>query len=141
MTQLSPHFSLEELTETSVRLPNEPNITQTLNLKQTAEGMEQVRALLGHPIKVNSAFRSRDVNAAVGGSKTSDHVNGWCVDFKCPAFGSPYQIAKAIEASKIRYDQLILEYGWVHISFNPRQRMEKLTKRSAAAPYEVGINA
>ena len=139
--QLSPHFSLAELTKTNTGILNTPNIAQIERLKNTAVGMEKVRALLRNkPIIVKSGFRSPAVNAKVGGSKTSDHMNGDACDFDCPTYGSDFDVAEAIRKSGLKFDQLILEYGWVHISFGPRMRQMCLTKRSANAPLEHGIN-
>jgi hypothetical protein len=140
-TQLSEHFSLAELTVTNTGLPNEPTHAIIDRLKHTAAGMEQVRALLGKAIVVNSGYRSPAVNAKVGGSPTSDHMKGDACDFVCPDFGSPLEVADAILSSGIKFDQLLKEYGWIHVSFGPRMRQQALTKRSASAPYESGINA
>jgi zinc D-Ala-D-Ala carboxypeptidase len=145
--QLSEHFSLEEMTvsETAARhdLDNTPTGTALDSLKHTAVVMEQVRALLGHPLHVNSAYRAPEVNAAVGGVKTSAHCYGMACDFVCPAFGDTYAVACAVRDSGTEFDQLILEYGWVHIGVaNPHGgnlRHQCLTKRSAKAPYIPGI--
>jgi hypothetical protein len=132
--QLSPHFSLSEFTlsQTASRLgvDNTPDETVIARLKQTAEGMEEVRDLLGgKPILISSGYRSLAVNRALGSSDTSAHVKGYAVDFICPAFGSPLAICKALSKSKgFEFDQLIEEKGqWVHISFDPRMRREVLT--------------
>ena len=132
--QLSPHFSLSEFTisQTASRLgvDNTPDETVIARLKQTAEGMEEVRDLLGgKPILISSGYRSLPVNRALGSSDTSAHVKGYAVDFICPAFGSPLAICKALSKSKgFEFDQLIEEKGqWVHISFDPRMRREVLT--------------
>ena len=71
--------------------------------------MERVRALLGHPVTVNSGYRFPAVNKRVGGAATSDHVKGYAVDFVCPAFGDCYAVATAIARSNIAFDQLIFE--------------------------------
>lgn len=129
---LSEHFSLAELThsQTAARkgLDNTPTREALLNLKDTAERMEEVRALLGVSILVNSGYRSPAVNAAVGGSKTSAHMSGHAVDFIAPRFGTPLQICRKIEASGIKFDQAIEEGTWVHLSFDPRMRRQVLTK-------------
>lgn len=129
MTQkLSTHFTLAEMTVTSSGLPNVPNAQQLARLTATAQAMEAVRLLLAKPIKVNSGFRSAAVNRAVGGSLTSAHALGYAVDFVCPAFGDPMAICKAIAASGIEFDQLIMERNrWVHISFDPRMRGQVLS--------------
>jgi putative chitinase len=137
---LSTHFTLEELTATSCGLPNHADAAIVARLEHTAAGMEVVRALLGKPIDVHSGYRCPAVNAKVGGSTTSDHMNGDACDFVCPDYGTPLEVADAIVSAGIKFDQLILEYGWVHISFGPRMRQQTLTKRSAQDPYEHGIN-
>ncbi|WP_288484725.1 D-Ala-D-Ala carboxypeptidase family metallohydrolase [uncultured Novosphingobium sp.] len=128
MTDLSPHFTLVEMTVTSSGLANNPNPQQLARLTATAQAMEAVRKLLGHPIQVNSGFRSSAVNRAVGGSPSSAHALGYAVDFVCPAFGDPMAICRAIKASGIKFDQLIMEQNrWVHISFDPRLRQQVLS--------------
>lgn len=141
MIHLTDNFTLEEMTHTSTGLPNVPDDMVRSHLALTAAGMEKVRNVLGDkPIDVHSGYRSPSVNAVVGGSKTSDHMTGDACDFVCPDFGTPYEVAVAIMGSGMKFDQLIREYGWVHISFGPRMRQQSLTKRSAEAPYENGIN-
>ena len=139
MTQLSQHFSLEELTHTDTGLPNQPDVEAMGNLGITAAHMEGVRDLLGHPIVVHSAYRSPAVNQAVRGVSTSAHCLGYAVDFVCPGYGSPEEVALFIAGSKLKFDQLILEYGWVHLSFDPRMRGQCLTKRDAVSAYQHGI--
>ena len=139
---LSEHFTYDEMTVTQVRnVSNKPNEKQLKALTKTAILMEEVRALLGKPIRVNSAFRSYGVNSAVGGSTTSAHSFGYAVDFVCPDFGSAYEVACAIRDSDIKYDQLIYEGTWVHISFDPRMRQQDLTaKFGRKTIYSSGIN-
>ena len=134
---MTPHFSLREMTVTNTRLRNEPNAQQKERLLNNARRMEEVRGLLGYAIHVHSAFRSEDVNDAVGGAANSDHLKGDATDFTCPEFGSPRAICQAIQKSGIRYDQLILEPTWVHISWGPRMRQEERTKIGKL--YPLGI--
>lgn len=129
---LSPHFTLEEMifSQTALRknLNNMPSGAIKVRLKNTCEQMEKVRDLLGGvAIHISSGYRSASVNRAVGGSATSQHVNGEAVDFTAPAFGTPREIALAIVASKIQYDQIIMEGNWVHISFTDNPRRQNLT--------------
>lgn len=139
MTALSAHFTLAELTVTETGLPNRPDATIAARLKITAEGMERVRAVLGgKPIRINSGYRSPAVNRKVKGSPTSGHMLGWCADFVCPAFGAPIDICRALVAAGIRFDQLIEEGTWVHISFDPRMRGQVKTKRPGQ-PYRAGL--
>ncbi len=115
------------------------------NLGLVAAVMEGIRTLLGdRPIVVHSGYRSAEVNQAVGGVATSAHCRGLACDFVCPAFGTPAEVALAILRSDIEYDQLILEYGWVHVGLAQQgllSRREALTKRSPSAAYEPGIRA
>jgi zinc D-Ala-D-Ala carboxypeptidase len=146
---ISEHFTLEELSfsEAAARLGlgNTPDRIVITNLGLVAAAMEQIRTLLGdRPITVHSGYRSAEVNRAVGGVVTSAHCHGLACDFVCPAFGTPAEVALAILKSDIEYDQLILEYGWVHIGLAQEgllSRREALTKRSKLAAYESGIRS
>src|SRR5579862_120899 len=145
--KISEHFTLGELTFSAVAVrrgfDNTPSLAVMRNLARVATVMEEIRTQLGcRPIVVHSAYRSVDVNHAVGGISTSAHCQGLACDFVCPAFGTPAAIALEIVRSDVEYDQLILEYGWVHLGLAPADsapRHEALTKRSQDAPYEVGI--
>tara|TARA_R110002126_G_C10209517_1_gene477849 strand:+ start:166 stop:606 length:441 start_codon:yes stop_codon:yes gene_type:complete len=115
---LTPHFTLEELTITDHReLENTPNETELANLKRLAEFLETVKTVLGgKPIMVNSAFRSKAVNDAVGSKDTSQHRIGCAADIRVPGL-TPDEVVKAIIASGIGYDQVIREFDrWTHIS-------------------------
>jgi zinc D-Ala-D-Ala carboxypeptidase len=146
---ISEHFTLEELcfSEAAARLglDNNPPLAVIANLRLVAGVMEKIRTILGDkPIFVHSGYRSSAVNKAVGGVETSAHSFGLACDFVCPSFGTPVEVALAILRSYIGYDQLIREYGWVHIGLAVDERLarhEALTKRSAAAGYERGILA
>ncbi len=145
--RLSPHFTLPELTVSQWaarrNISNAPPPSVLANLRRTAAGMEQVRELLGgKPILVSSGYRAPRVNAAIGGARSSAHVQGWAVDFTCPGFGSDYEVCRAIAASDVAFDQLIHEYppdGWVHISFDPRARRQLLTKFASSKRYFAGV--
>ena len=115
---LTENFTLEELTHTDHReLDNTPNDAELENLKRLAEFLEQVKTVLGgKPIMVNSAFRSKAVNDAVGSKDTSQHRIGCAADLRVPSM-TPDQVVKAIIASGIGYDQVIREFDrWTHIS-------------------------
>lgn len=126
MTFLTDHFSFDEVThsETAARLgiDNDLPIELIDAVRNTAKGMEQVRYAVGsRPVSVSSWYRSPAVNKAVGSkSKNSQHTKGEAVDFICPAFGSPAAICKALLGFRnfIKWDQLILEHTWIHISWN-----------------------
>ena len=118
MTNLTEHFSLAELTHTDHReFDNIPNETELANLQRLAEFLEQVKTILGgKPIMVNSAFRSKAVNDAVGSKDTSQHRLGCAVDIRVPAM-TPDEVVKTLIASNLGYDQVIREFDrWTHIS-------------------------
>jgi putative chitinase len=115
---LSEHFTLEELTHTDHReLENIPNETELTNLKRLAKFLETVKSVLGgKPIMVNSAFRSKAVNDAVGSKDSSQHRVGCAADLRVPSM-TPDEVVKAVIASGIGYDQIIREFDrWTHIS-------------------------
>ena len=115
---LSPHFTLDELTHTDHRdLDNTPNESETENLKRLAAFLEEVKTVLGgKPIMVNSAFRSKAVNDAVGSKDTSQHRIGCAADIRVPGM-TPDEVVRAIIASSLGYDQVIREFDrWTHIS-------------------------
>lgn len=125
---LSKHFSVAEFTTTQLRgVDNTPPPDVLKNLHDTADHMELVRAYLDHPVIVTSGYRSPAVNHQVGGSPTSAHMQGWAVDFIAPKFGSPLQVCRSLAKSGIRFDQIIQEGGWTHVSFKPSMRGSVLT--------------
>jgi hypothetical protein len=129
--KLTGHFTLQELTfsSTAARLGinNTPGEEVVAHLRALAQGLERVRALLGHPMHIDSGYRCEALNAAVRGSKTSAHLHGYAADFVCPGYGTPLRIVQAVLRSGIPFDQCIEEGTWVHISFDPRLRSEVLT--------------
>ncbi len=130
MTQLTNHFTLEELTHTDHReFDNTPNEVEKANLMRLAEFLEQVKDLLGGvPIMVNSAFRSKQVNDAVGSKDTSQHRVGCAADLRVPNL-TPDQVVKKIMASNLEYDQVIREFDrWTHVSIpnNPYDKPRKM---------------
>jgi uncharacterized protein YcbK (DUF882 family) len=115
---MTPHFTLEELTHTDHRtLDNTPNETELANIQRLAEFLEELKTLLGgKPIMVNSAFRSKAVNDAVGSKDTSQHRIGCAADIRVPSM-TPDQVVRAIIASDLGFDQVIREFDrWTHIS-------------------------
>ena len=122
--KLSAHFSLDEFTESDTA--KRKGIDNTLphrllaNAQATAEMMEHIREVLGgNPVIVTSGYRSMTLNQAIGSSDTSDHVSALAVDFKCPGFGTPYEVAKHLstKVTALGIGQLIHEFGsWVHVS-------------------------
>ena len=122
--QLSPNFTLEELTHSEIAIrkgiDNSPGMLASSNLVRLANLLEQVRKCLGKPIIINSAFRCKALNDAVGSKDTSQHLQGCAADIRVSGI-SPDDIVKAIIQSDIQFDQLIREFdSWVHISVTNR---------------------
>jgi hypothetical protein len=141
MTNLSVHFTLDALTHTDHReFDNTPNPQETANLIRLAGLLEDVKLLLGgKPIMVNSAFRSKAVNDAVGSKDSSQHRIGCAADIRVPNM-TPDEVVRAIIASEIGYDQIIREFDrWTHISVpntaggNPRRQSLIIDKTGTRA--------
>jgi hypothetical protein len=131
MTNLTPNFTLEELTHTDHReLDNTPTTAEKCiidgkevmvnayeNLPRLANFLEQLKVILGgKPIMVNSAFRSEAVNTAVGSKNTSDHRRGCAADIRVPGM-TPDEVTRAIIASNLPYQQVIREFDrWTHVA-------------------------
>ena len=150
---LSANFSLHELTksETALRmgLDNTPDDEATENLRLLCEKVLQpVRDHYGKGVKVNSAYRSPESNAAVGGSKTSDHCKGMAADIEIPGVANA-DLAQWI-MDNLEYTQLILEFytpgipdsGWVHVSYDPADNKKQVltaTKQKGKTVYLPGL--
>ena len=128
MTQLTPHFTLAELTarETAERhgIDNTPTPEHLANLERLARFLEDVKAALGgKPVMINSAYRGPAVNEKVGGSKASQHMVGCAADLRVPGM-NPDEVCRVVIAAGLPYDQIIREFwdpekkagGWTHIS-------------------------
>jgi zinc D-Ala-D-Ala carboxypeptidase len=145
MTQLTAHFSLEELLRSNtgerLHIDNSPSPEVVQHLMVLAQGLEKIRALLGAPLNIDSGYRCPALNRAVGGVPDSAHVQGYAADFVCPGYGSPLQIARAIAGSAIAFDQCIQEGSWCHVSFDPRLRHQALTATfgPSGATYSQGV--
>lgn len=143
-----PGFWLSEFlqsdTASRLRLDNTPLPTEMANIRNLlAPGMQSVRDCLMQPVFISSGYRSPEVNRAVGGAVNSQHTQGQAADFKCPAFGMPITIARYILArsTQVRFDQLICEGTWVHISFAQQPRGQVLTAHfgPGGTTYTAGL--
>lgn len=139
---LSNNFTLEELTHTDHRqFDNTPNASEMANLVRLAGFLEEVKtAIGGKPVMVNSAFRCKEVNDAVGSKDTSQHRIGCAADIRVPSM-TPDEVVKAVIESGIGYDQLIREFDrWTHISVpsvagdSPRRQVLIIDK-TGTRPY------
>ena len=152
---LTANFSLHEMckSETAMRMgfDNTPDDEATENLRLLCEKVLQpVREHYGKGVKVNSAFRSPESNAAVGGSKTSDHCKGMAADIEIPGVANA-DLAQWI-MDNLDYTQLILEFytpgipdsGWVHVSYDPNNLKKQeltATKVAGKTTYLPGLVA
>jgi hypothetical protein len=153
--KLSPNFSLNELTksETALRkgLDNEPTqeIISALQLL-VVNVLQPIRDHYNKGIKVNSGYRSPEVNASVGGSKTSDHCKGQAADIEIPGVANA-ELAEYIK-ERLQFTQLILEFytpgvpdsGWVHVSYDPanlKKQVMTAVRRDGKTVYLPGLVA
>ena len=141
---LSANFTLKELTKsdtaTRLGLDNTPDDKALENLKTLCEKVLQpVREHFGKSVTVNSAYRSPESNAAVNGSKSSDHCKGMAADIEIVGVANA-DLAQWI-MDNLEYTQLILEFytpgipdsGWVHVSYDPNNlKKQELTATKVA---------
>ena len=150
--QLTEHFTLEELTTSptakKLGLSNTPTAQHIENMKYCCEKiLEPVRAHFGKPVKINSSYRAPAVNKAVGGSNTSQHVNGQAIDFEIQGIDNK-TVADWV-ADNLEFDQVILEFysagdknsGWVHASIkkeggNRKQRLIATKSKAGGTVYK-----
>ena len=153
--KLTDNFSLAEMTksDTALRLDmdNTPGPEEIDNMTRLCECVLQpVRNHFGKGVKVNSGFRHPNVNAKVGGSKTSDHCKGMAADIEIPGVANA-DLAKWI-VDNLEFRQVILEFytpgvpdsGWVHVSYNPGDNKKQVltaTKKEGKTVYLNGLIA
>ena len=143
-TRLSEHFTLGELTTSEFAArngidndPPEPALTNLYKLCRYI--LQPLRETLGKPLIITSGYRSPEVNAGIGGAKTSQHIHGEAADINCPSM-TVEDLFLEIEASGLPYDQLIQEFDqWVHVSFTdtrpPRREMLYAKKVNGKTEY------
>ena len=149
---ISKHISYKEgvysRTATRLGIKNNPNAEQMENMITIAEEVfEPLRAYVGGPIKINSFFRSPELNKAIGGSTKSQHCHGQAIDLD-DTFGRCTN-AEMFEFIKkyLNFDQIIWEFGdddnpdWVHVSYvspdQNRKRCLKAYKESGKTNYKI----
>ena len=152
---LTQNFTLAEMTksETALRhgMDNSPNQEQISNLQALAVNVLQpIRDHYKRGVKVNSGFRHPDVNARVGGSRTSDHTRGMAADIEIPGVANA-ELAGWIQQN-LDYTQLILEFytpgvpdsGWVHVSYDPanlKKQVLTAMREDGKTVYKPGLIA
>ena len=155
MDNISEHVSYKEATRSNTALrrgiENIPDIDQLENMKVLAEKVfEPLRKWVGGPIKINSFYRSPELNVAIGGSKKSQHCHGFAIDID-DTYGGKFANLNAEMFKYIRYhldyDQIIWEFGgehnpaWVHISYvnedENRHRCLEAYKENGKTKYKV----
>jgi hypothetical protein len=149
--RLSPHFALSELvrSDTAVRrgIDNMPTAALIDTMRRVlAPGLERVRDVLGVPMQITSGYRSPALNAAVGGTRSSQHIYGLAADFVAPVLGNPRTVARQLveHMQEIGAQQVIWEGQWVHVGFPPigeSPRLEVLTAHfsGGGVTYSRGI--
>lgn len=116
-TYITPHFKWSEALTTDTNLPNIPSDYARANLVQTFRILEDVRVSCNFPIVINSAFRSSEVNKAVGGSKTSYHLDGRAVDIKIKTL-TESQINKLKNNLMMRFPvEMYHKKTYIHVAF------------------------
>ena len=138
---LSEHFTLAELTKTKSGIDNVPNEAQVENLKRVCRWLEQLRRrwnnLYGDgddPIIINSGFRSPEVNRAVGGSATSNHLTGCAVDIRVAGIEQALRYAALLldiaDLNREDFDELLIEQKgsviWLHFAVRPTGNRRKI---------------
>ena len=147
---ISEHISYKEATRsaTAMRLSieNKPNDYELQNMELIAEKVfEPLRKAVNGPIKINSFFRSEDLNKAIGGSTRSQHCQGRAIDLDDTyGYMSNYNMYYYIK-NNLDFDQLIYEFGteknpdWVHVSYvdadSNRKRCLKAIKENGKTKY------
>lgn len=141
--KLSNNFTLSEMTKSQTALrkniDNTPNDEQMENLKALCVNiLEYIRLRFNKPVVINSGFRSKKLNTAMAGSKTSQHMTGQAADIEIPGVDN-LDLAFWI-SENVEFDQLISEFytpgdptsGWVHVSWNKNgNRKQVLTINSS----------
>lgn len=147
--RLTANFTLDELTRSTtaqrLRLDNTPPPVLLPQLQETAEMLQRIREHLQRAVIVTSAYRSPEVNRAVGGVTSSDHTRGQAADIVAPGFGTPYEVAKELApmVSVLGIGQIILEgvkgKQWVHVSTRLPEKLVNRVITITDAGARVGI--
>lgn len=128
------YFTIEELTRSATAttrgLDNTPTPEIKANLERLVDKvLDPLREKYGKPITVNSGYRCPELNKAVGGSKTSDHVKGFAADLTGGSKQENEKIFNIIR-DNFAWTQLINErdFSWVHVSYDPNRIKKQVLK-------------
>lgn len=130
---LSRHFSLYEFTRSEtadrVGIKNRPLFEHVLNLSYLASRMEVLRRILDdRPITITSGYRCHQLNIAVGGSATSDHLKGLACDFLKPPGYSDNELKDLFMSQFGNFDQIIIYPSFIHLGLGSQMRRQVLIK-------------
>lgn len=150
---LSVHFELDEflVSQTAARLGRivEPTESDIRNLRRLCETvLEPLREDLRRPILISSGLRPLWLNMAIGGSKTSAHMDGRATDFNVPGM-KPLEVCRRVGELGLPVDQCIHEFpphGWTHLGIarageTPRNQYLTARVTNGRTVYEIGVNA
>ena len=135
--KLSDHFTLGEMTKSCSHpeVYNIPSHEAIANLKRLCEWLEVLRNKIGHPIVINSGYRSPQLNRKVGGASASNHLTGCAVDIRTNGMEQAICYAAILinyaKESQQDYDELLIEknrYGavWLHFAVRPKENRRKV---------------
>ena len=140
LMKLSEHMTLAELTKTNTGIENVPSEAQVENLKRLCRWLERLRKRWNDkygdgddPIIINSGFRSPEVNKAVGGVPTSNHLTGCAVDIRCIGMEQALRYAAILldisDMSREDFDELLIEQKrsviWIHFAVRPSENRRR----------------
>jgi len=148
--KISEHLDLSELTRSEsakrVGISNMPTPEHIKNLKLLAEKVfEPIRNYFGKPIRISSGYRSKELNAKIGGANTSQHSSGEAIDIDMDGTDITNKEIFNYIKDNLSFDQLIWEFGtdnnpdWVHVSYESigkqRKQILKATKQNGKTYY------
>ena len=150
--RISKHISYKEAVHSNTAkrrgIDNTPNEEQLYNMTKIAHNIfEPLRLYVGGAIKINSFFRSEELNKAIGGSNKSQHCQGCAIDID-DIYGhkTNYEMFEYIREN-LDFDQLIYEFGdatnpdWVHVSYvskgDNRNRVLRAVKNNGKTSYQI----
>jgi len=146
MKKISKHISYKEAVNSNYakkhNIENDPDDEQLENMKLIAkEVFEPLREWVGGPIKVNSFFRSTDLNSGINGSKTSSHLKGQALDITTMGLKTNLEIFNYIK-DNLEYDQVIWEYGrknpvWIHVSYKAKNNRKQALVVKEVGEYKI----